>query len=294
MEDENLLGFHRRRSIIISLQLDGVRREVYQRLRGDDLLDRKKLIVEKLVEKEMDCSIIATIGRGINDTLEDFRYLYRLFITHENILSLLFQPLSHAGSLRTKYDDLERVTIPDVIGLVADAADGNIDREDFIPLPCCDAGCFALVHLLQGMDGGYRPIRRYVDAERYVDLIKNRSFFGSDEESFYEIRDTLYEIWADQPVGCSCQRESAQEALQSIRSIIKDVQRATGEDRAFNARRVFDIASRRIKSIYIHHFMDADTFDLSRARRCCTVYPKPDGKFYPVCTYNNLYRGRAS
>lgn len=37
-------------------------------------------------------------------------------------------------------------------------------------------------------------------------------------------------------------------------------------------------------------FMDAETFDLSRVRRCCTVYAKENGQFYPMCVFNVLRR----
>ena len=38
------------------------------------------------------------------------------------------------------------------------------------------------------------------------------------------------------------------------------------------------ITERRVKSIFIHAFQDAETFDLARVRRCCNGYPQPDGR----------------
>ena len=46
------------------------------------------------------------------------------------------------------------------------------------------------------------------------------------------------------------------------------------------------------KSIFIHAFQDAETFDLARARRCCNAYPQPDGSLMPACVYNVLRRNR--
>ena len=37
-------------------------------------------------------------------------------------------------------------------------------------------------------------------------------------------------------------------------------------------------------------FMDPETFDLSRARKCCQVYPQRDGRLIPVCIHNCLKR----
>jgi len=48
-----------------------------------------------------------------------------------------------------------------------------------------------------------------------------------------------------------------------------------------------------VKSIFIHQFMDRDTFDLARARKCCQVYPQLDGRLIPVCVRNCLERPHA-
>jgi hypothetical protein len=49
---------------------------------------------------------------------------------------------------------------------------------------------------------------------------------------------------------------------------------------------------RRLKSIFIHAFQDAETFNLARVRRCCNAYPQADGRLIPVCVHN--LRGRES
>jgi uncharacterized radical SAM superfamily Fe-S cluster-containing enzyme len=56
----------------------------------------------------------------------------------------------------------------------------------------------------------------------------------------------------------------------------------------FDARTMFTTTERRIKSIFIHAFQDAGTFDLDRARRCCQAYPQPDGRLLPACVRNVL------
>ena len=112
----------------------------------------------------------------------------------------------------------------------------------------------------------------------------------SDEGSFEEIRDTIFSLWIDAADMCDCMKETTQKSLKTIKHILKDIHRARQVDGRFNPKKTFDAAGKKIKSIYIHHFMDADTFDLTRVRRCCTIYPKPDGRHYPLCAYNNLYR----
>ena len=50
------------------------------------------------------------------------------------------------------------------------------------------------------------------------------------------------------------------------------------------------LAERSVKVIFIHAFMDAETFDLVRAAKCCTHYPQPDGLMIPACVHNVLRR----
>ena len=40
------------------------------------------------------------------------------------------------------------------------------------------------------------------------------------------------------------------------------------------------------ETVFVMQFMDPQTSDLSRARRCCQVYPQPDGRLIPVCVRN--------
>ena len=49
-------------------------------------------------------------------------------------------------------------------------------------------------------------------------------------------------------------------------------------------------AEKFIKIIYIHAYMDEDTFDLSRVNRCSVLVPGIDKTYIPVCTYNLFYR----
>lgn len=282
-----LLDLHKSLGVIVSLQLDGAGGQSDLRLRGRDLCVEKKQIISRLVEMDIDSSLIMTIGRGINDNPGDVKFIYDTFIGNDNFLSLLFQPLVYTRGAGMGFNVVDRVTIPDVMALVAEASSGTVDRDDFMPLPCCHTNCFALAHLLRIPGIGHVPLKRFLRQDRYIDLTKNRSLFGSDEDSFNEIRDMIFDFWADSGQVCDCMRELTDKALRSIKEMIKEVQAG-----GYEPKKAFSTAGRRFKSIYIHHFMDNDTFDLTRVRKCCTVYPKPDGKFYPVCVYNNLIRGR--
>ena len=75
--------------------------------------------------------------------------------------------------------------------------------------------------------------------------------------------------------------------LRTVKRVLLDLNKLGGDP---THREVLRLGTRHIKSIFIHHFMDRDTFDLSRARKCCNVYPLADGRMIPCCVYNCLRR----
>jgi uncharacterized radical SAM superfamily Fe-S cluster-containing enzyme len=197
----------------------------------------------------------------------------------------MFQPLSHTG--RREGPPLEpedRLTIPDVIRSIAGASAGRLERDDFTPLPCSHPACFALTYLLRLEDGSLTPLPRLVSVETCLDIIKNRSLPGLDGGSFARIKDGLYEIWSSSGTA-----PDSQKVLSTIKSMVQEI---SGAGREFSPRAALAVGERRIKSIFIHHFMDQDNFDLARAVRCCSHYPLADGRLMPACAYNVLFRPR--
>ena len=76
-------------------------------------------------------------------------------------------------------------------------------------------------------------------------------------------------------------RDKTEQILAALRKILKDLQQCACAAGGFDPRRVFSVVERKVKSVFIHAFQDADTFDLARARRCCNAYPQPDGRLLP-------------
>jgi uncharacterized radical SAM superfamily Fe-S cluster-containing enzyme len=96
------------------------------------------------------------------------------------------------------------------------------------------------------------------------------------------VRAAVYDLWSS-PAALA---PDSQQALSAVRRLLRSI--AASPDA--QPGRALAVAERSIKSIFIHHFMDRDSFDLSRARKCCNVYPQPDGRMMPVCVYNCLRR----
>jgi uncharacterized radical SAM superfamily Fe-S cluster-containing enzyme len=278
--DRELLRFLGRHRVIISLQFDGVRDDVYVALRGRPALDDKLRLIDMCSELDVPMSLTATVAGGVNDRA--IREVADLLFQRDHILSAMFQPAAYAGNAAKLGRPGEAVTIPDVVSALNGAGSGTVCPEDFSPLPCSHPACFSLAFYLRIEDNHYLPIKQMVDAERYMDLIQNRAIFGTDSESFEVITDAVYDLWS----GSAALSPDSEKALRAVRQLIT----ATTAEGGYSPRRALSVAERSVKSIFIHQFMDPDTFDLSRARKCCQVYPQLDGSMIPVCAHNCLRR----
>jgi uncharacterized radical SAM superfamily Fe-S cluster-containing enzyme len=279
--DRELLRFLADRSVIISLQFDGLNNDVYRTLRGRPLLDEKLRLIEACGKLDASMSLTATVARGVND--ERLSEIAGLLFAHDHILSAMFQPAAYMGDKAKMKRPANPVTIPDVILGLHGAAGGIVSAGDFSPLPCSDPACFSLAFYLRTENGKFIPIKQLVDAERYLDIIRNRAIFGTDEESFGLITDAVYDLWS----GPAALSPDSRLALNAVKRLL-----ALAADGGYAPGKAVCVAERSIKSIFIHQFMDPYSFDLSRARKCCQVYPQPDGRLMPACAFNCIHRDR--
>jgi hypothetical protein len=297
VRDPELLRFLAERRVIVSLQFDGLSDDIYRALRGRPLLAEKLRLIDLCAEFNVPMSLTATVVRGVND--HGLAEIGDLLFRHEHILSAMFQPAAYAGNAARMERPDEAVTIPDVIATLKGAGGGVVSPEDFSPLPCSHPACFALAFYLKGEDKRYLPIKQMVNPERYLELIQNRAIFGTDAASFSQITDAVYDLWAGLPPrtteeecapgsSCACNPFLSEKALKAMRSLLLSATSQGG----YSPKRAMEIGERSVKSVFVHQFMDPDTFDLSRARKCCQVYPQLDGRLIPACVHNCLKRER--
>ena len=279
LRDPALLQFLADRRVIIALQFDGTDGSCYRPLRGMDLLAEKLQLIEQIGSLNGRMSLTITAARGIND--HNLGEPLRLLFANDHILSIMFQPAAYVGHGSSIGRPADALTIPDVIAALEGACDGRVRAADFSPLPCSHPACFSLAFYLRTADGTFVPIRQLLDTERYLDLLKNRALPGTDAESFALIQDAMYELWSG-PAGLA---PDSQKTLAAVRQLLDAINCGPrGPCSAIAA------TERSVKSVFIHHFMDRHTFDLSRARKCCQVYPLADGRLMPACVYNCLRR----
>ena len=274
-----------KRGVYVALQLDALSGAALGALRGaGDHLAARARALDNLEKAGVRTTIVSTVARGVNEHLvgDAVRLLYE----RDFILSLTFQPAAYTGyggAHFPKHDPLDVVTIPDVVRAAEEQSNGLLKKSDFLPLPCSHPSCFALTYLL-GTDTGYIPFPRFIDLERYMDLLANRGTIRPDAELEDAIKSTIDDMWTS-----SAQVPDADKILRSLRRAIFLMY---PEERALELEERLRVGERLIKTIFVHGFMDAHTFELERIKRCCTHYALPDGRLMPGCAYNTLYRDK--
>jgi len=266
-----------RRNVVISLQLDGFDDAVCLALRGRAMTADKREILDRLARAGVTTSLTLTAAGGVND--HQFAPVLEYFFAQPHVVSLMVQPLAMAGRA-AKWAVQDRLTVPETIQLLGRA--GTLVREeDFAPLPCSHPQCFALAYYLMLDGGGRVPLNQLIQAGPMMDALANRTIFGLDPAEHDRLKDMIYDLWSGPAGACP----DSQAVLRTLRSVLDEV---TGG--GFEPRAAFRLAERRVKSIFIHAFQDADTFDLARVRRCCNAYAQADGRLIPACVHNVLGR----
>jgi len=278
--DPSLLGFLAERDVVVSLQFDGFSDDAYVRLRGRPLLREKLALIERAAALDAPMSLTATIAAGINEA--EIGAIAEFLFEHDHILSAMFQPMAYEGRGAEIERPARAVGIPDVVAALDGTRGGRIRAADFSPLPCSHPACFSLAYYLRLDGGAFLPVKGLVDIDRYLDMIQNRALFGTDAEGLAAAKAAVYDLWS----GPTALAPDSRKALSAVKRLLAAVTCCGGS----RGREAVVAAERSIKSIFIHAFMDAYTFDIARARKCCNVYPAPDGRLLPACVRNVVRR----
>ena len=274
----DLLRELRDRDIVVSLQLDGFDDRIYETLRGRPLLAEKMEIVDKLGECDITTSLTMTAATAVND--DQFEPMLNTLFSNQHIVSLMIQPLAFTGRAADRKGEIGRLTIPDVIHGLHAAGHPAVKAGDFVPLPCSHPLCFSLAFYLMLEDGGAVSMNKLTDASTLLDAYANRVIFGLDSSEHEQLKDMLYTLWS----GPAALAPDSQAVLKTMHAILRDLSRSTCS--GFDPRTTFRFMERKVKSIFIHAFQDAQTFDLARVRRCCQAYAQSDGRPIPACVRN--------
>ncbi|HAN97300.1 MAG TPA: radical SAM protein [Planctomycetaceae bacterium] len=256
----------------IFLQFDGFDDEVYRRLRGEPLLDRKLRAIERVTAAGLNVTLAVTLQGGVNE--QEIGPIVEFASRTPGITSINFQPATYSGRCELPETLEQRVTFPDVVRAAVAAVPG-MRIDDFLPLPCAHPNCHFIALAYRG-SGGLVPLSQLFDLTAHHDLLANGIAFTRDRAK------RLAAVYAAR-TGCGCDDPSA--SASAVRASF-DPRGAELLERIFAG----SMGARDFLRLTITSFLDVYNFDVRRVMKCCTHHVLPSGHVIPFCAYNVLYR----
>lgn len=251
-DKEYLLALKDAGTDLIYLQVDGVSDEVYRIIRGRNLTEMKRKVLENCATTKIGVQLVPTIIRGVNDNeMGGIIELAKEFIP--TVKGVHFQPVSYFGRYSPMPVNESRMTIPDVLHGLTVQTGGEVATEHFLPRHKHDAHCGFSAFYILGEDG-------HLSATTHFDpthprIRRNEKTPAEHVREFIINKSRYVEEDADE---CECMR-----AVHMAKALAR--------------------ARQYSLSISGMPFMDAWTLDLERLRNCCVHVARTDGRMIPFC-----------
>jgi uncharacterized radical SAM superfamily Fe-S cluster-containing enzyme len=206
-----------------------------------------------------------------------------MFISNELISTLDIATMAYVGRGSNFKQGLQnRTTSQDVTMLLEKQTQSAIKDSDFSPVSFSHPECLQIAYLLARPDGGFFPLKRFLDPEDYKALIFNKPLLDLNPDVKATFNDVINKLWAKKDAG-----PDVSTGLKVLRHLI---------DILFPKGRPLSIAEFKAKSaglvkvILVHSYMDGLNFDVGRTKMCISRTVLPDGRLMPTCAYNVVHR----
>lgn len=246
---------------VIYLQFDTFDPEISKKIRGRDLVEEKKLVVQVCNELGMTTVIVPTLIEGLN--MNEIGELIKYALAQRKIFGVNFQPLANTG--RIGVSDVTAPTIPQILREIECQTDAELEVSDFRPIPCPHPHCTAIAYVLVD-DDEVTPLTDIVNVDEYIDYARDRTLVKESvlmDKAFTKLFSTRAVPGSETNLEAFCE--------------------ACGMT-------IPEVLGKSVKIVSIHSFMDRQTYQLERAQKCCIHLIQPDGKMIPFCNYNMFHR----
>ena len=241
----------------LCLQLDGLDAQSHLVLRGADLVERKRAVIEKIIAHDLPTTLVATVVKGVNE--QQVAELLRLGLATPQLRGITYQPATWSGRFRPPADPLSRVTLADVVRLIVGQSDGLFSEDDFKPLPCSHPNCCSFTFAARPDQATNATMLR---------TVPRRCPVGARGRLLPLTRMTRYE-------------DHVERLADRMNFNLNDARKCCG----------ISYRPEELFRVVVKPFMDAYTYDQDRIDECCVHVIRPGGKAVSFCQFNTLERG---
>ncbi|MCM1565484.1 MAG: radical SAM protein [Dehalobacter sp.] len=159
----------------IYMQFDGLTGEVYEQIRGENLLYIKLQAIENCRKAGVQVVLAMTVIEGINQNQMGDVLNFALQ-NRDVIAGLAYQPAFGSGRFDVVMQ--KRLTMGDVIFMIEEQSNGLIKVYDFLPLGCSHPLCSSATYIIEDQ-GKFLPFTRKITREEYIEAFDPDSPQGS-------------------------------------------------------------------------------------------------------------------
>ncbi len=168
----------------VFLQFDGVEEEVYQVLRGRDLLEKKQAAIDACAQAGLGVVLVPVITPGVNEG--QVGAILKYAVSRMPVVrGVHFQPISYFGRC-LKAQGSYRITIPKLLSLMEEQTEGMMRAEHFTGGNATNPYCTFQANYLRQDDGSMQPMihgtaRAYGSSEQARKFVE-RQWAGAEPE----------------------------------------------------------------------------------------------------------------
>ncbi len=161
----------------VYLQFDGLKEEIYRKLRNRTMLEIKKKAIQNLNKYDVPTTLVSTVSQEIND-----KYIGEIIAFGMNekcVRGVNLQPVTYFGRA-SESERKNRITLSGILQRIEAQTSGLLKKTDFIPLPC-DVERVAITYLMKDVSGGFIPITRGKDMSQFKFIFNNTFIFTVED-----------------------------------------------------------------------------------------------------------------
>ena len=159
----------------IYLQFDGLTEQVYEKIRKADLLQDKLRAIENCRAAGVQVVLAMTVIWGVNHD-QIGRILEFAFQNQDVIAGVAYQPAFNSGRFDVTFE--KRLTMGDVIFMLAEQSGGLIEPYDLWPLGTSHPLCSSATYIVEDC-GVKKPFTRLITRQEYIRAFDAHSPQGS-------------------------------------------------------------------------------------------------------------------
>jgi len=279
------------------LQFDGMSDDVYLKLRGQRLLDKKIKIVENIAKSNMRIVLVPVIAASVN--VDQIGPIFQFALQHsKHITGISIQPAALVGRIALP-DQTESFNLATMATAFGEQTGLTRFPDDWFPLsavstitralgrirhdqetnPGCDAHCSLGTFFYIDDDNKPHCLTRFFDLQRFFEGMSDIP--ARENQSILRQQvSRLRELWRFS--DCFNKKNAPRDLTfqRLLRSLDHWEDKSVGRGpgwfrRGFNGMFVAGM-----------HFMDSRSYNFRRLRRCIIQYVTTDSEVLPFCCYN--------